>query len=248
MLSAYNRAQLLLVLALAVSLPAQPPEQARRIFESQCAYCHGREGKGGRGPSLASPRLAHAPTDEALRAVIRTGINGTEMPGAWQLSPREIEGLAAFVRSLGTVSAEPLPGSPEQGSKVYRAKGCASCHIVQGQGSGFGPELSEIGARRSGEYLRESLVKPGAAAPEYFLWVEVVTPDGTAIRGIRVNEDSFTIQLKDANSVFYSFRKSALKDLRKLSNQSPMPSYENTLSAGELDDLVAYLASLRGKP
>src|SRR5204862_4742915 len=136
------------------------------IFESQCALCHGQDGKGGRGPSLANPRLKKAPDEDALRVVIKNGIAGTEMPGAWQLHPREVESVAAYVRSLGTVAIEALPGNTDRGAELYRATGCASCHVVEGQGSGFGPELSEIGARRSAAYLREALVKPAAAAPD----------------------------------------------------------------------------------
>jgi len=63
---------------------------------------------------------------------------------------------------------------------------------------------------------------------------------------IRVNEDSFNIQIKDARGQFHSFTKSELKELKRLQNETPMPSYESSLSAAELDDLVAYLASLKG--
>jgi cytochrome c553 len=53
--------------------------------------------------------------------------------------------------------------------------------------------------------------------------------------------------VKDLQGKFHSFRKSSLKELRRLKEESPMPSYERLLDAAELDDLVAYLASLRGK-
>ncbi|MBI1786905.1 MAG: c-type cytochrome [Acidobacteria bacterium] len=240
-------------LALAVAMAAwgqeTPPDvaQGKRIFDAQCALCHGVGGKGGRGPGLARPKLKNAADDAALRKVIEQGIPGTEMPGAWQLHPREAAGVAAYVRSLGTVAPEALPGDPSRGARVYQAQACAACHIVQGKGGGFGPELTEIGARRSAAYLRESLVSPAAAAPDYFLWVEAITADSRKIRGIRLNEDSFTIQLKDAGQAFHSLRKDSLKELRRLFEESPMPSYEKMLSSTELDDLVAYLASLKGK-
>ena len=66
------------------------------------------------------------------------------------------------------------------------------------------------------------------------------------VRGVRVNEDSFTIQLRDDSNRFRSFRKSDLKELKKEFDVSTMPSYKS-LTAVELDDLVAYLASLRGE-
>jgi hypothetical protein len=75
-----------------------------------------------------------------------------------------------------------------------------------------------------------------------------VTPArGAEVRGIRVNEDTFTIQLKDAGGRFHSFRKSDLAEVRKLRGKSPMPSYERSLTNDELTDLVAYLSRLRGK-
>jgi cytochrome c oxidase cbb3-type subunit III len=241
-----------MVWVVALALPAfadePPPDLAlgKRLFEAQCALCHGQEGTGGRGPSLKTPRLRRAPDESALRAVISNGIGGKEMPPAWQLHPDEVISVAAYVRSLGKVAEEPLTGNAARGSAIYAAQGCASCHILEGQGRGFGPELTEIGARRSASYLRESLLKPAAAAPDSFLVVEAVTSEGHTVRGVRMNEDSFTIQLKDAALRFHSFRKSELKALRKLPDESPMPAC--SLPAAELEDLVAYLASLRGKP
>jgi len=68
------------------------------------------------------------------------------------------------------------------------------------------------------------------------------------VRGIRVNEDSFTIQIEEASGRFHSFRKSELSGLQRLNGQTPMPSFEKLLSAAELDDLVAWLAGQKGKP
>src|SRR5437764_14893883 len=86
----------------------------RRIFESQCAVCHGLKGGGGRGPSLNRPKLNKAPDDTALRALISEG-SEPEMPAAWQLSTHEVVNVAAFVRSLGAVAPETLPGDPARG-------------------------------------------------------------------------------------------------------------------------------------
>ena len=68
------------------------------------------------------------------------------------------------------------------------------------------------------------------------------------MRGIRVNEDSFTIQVRDAGGRHHSFRKAEIKELRRLHGETPMPAYEGRIGSAELDDLVAYLASLKGKP
>ncbi len=73
-----------------------------------------------------------------------------------------------------------------------------------------------------------------------------MTADGARITGARVNEDTFTIQIRDYSGLLHSFRKSDLRELHKDWGKSPMPSYRDSLSGEELQNLVAFLASLRG--
>ena len=63
--------------------------------------------------------------------------------------------------------------------------------------------------------------------------------------GIRVNEDTFTIVLRDVGGHFYSFDKTNLKTIEREPGKTVMPSYGN-LSATDMDNLVAYLSSLKG--
>jgi cytochrome c oxidase cbb3-type subunit 3 len=219
-----------------------------KLFVAHCALCHGIGGTGDRGPSLNQPELPRAANNQALFQIIQNGIQGTEMPEAWQLTDREIWQVAGYVRSLGRAAVVKVPGDPVKGKQYYEAKGgCAACHIVSGRGGTMGPDLSDIGAGRSVAYLREALIDPGASVPERFLVVSIVTRDGRRVRGIRLNEDSFTIQLRDASNVFHSFRKLDLTELKKEFGASMMPGYRDVLAASEIDDLVAYLAGLRGE-
>ena len=91
------------------------------------------------------------------------------------------------------------------------------------------------------------MVDPGPLAPEGYLVVRVTTRDGKKIWGLRVSEDSFTIQLRDSAGRFHSFRKAGLTQLKKDFNAELMPSYRDAFNASEMDDLVAYLGSLRGE-
>ena len=237
--------RLTFTLLLAVTAAAQPPVlPGRRIFEAQCALCHGQQGGGGRGPTLLKPVLPKAPDDPALEKVISEGIP-PEMPGAWQLSPSEVKQVAAFVRSLGQLAPESVPGDPQQGREIYQKNACANCHFINGQGSGFGPELSNVGARRSATHLRESLLRPSADLPEGFLFVEATPLNGTKVSGIRAREDPFAVQIIDAAGHFHSFRLAGLQKLDRFPKRSPMPAYPH-LSVAELTDLTAYLASLKG--
>jgi hypothetical protein len=79
--------------------------------------------------------------------------------------------------------------------------------------------------------------------PDAFLVIRVVTGEGTSITGIRLNEDTFTIQLRDYSDRIWSFDKSSLRELHKDWGKSPMPSYRGTFTGTELQDLIAYLCA-----
>jgi putative heme-binding domain-containing protein len=222
-----------------------------------CVTCHGNEGAGGDAPSLNRPRLARAPDDEAIAFVIENGIPNTGMPRLRRLTENERRQLVAYVRFLGKVTPTQVNGDPRKGAEIYKKVGCASCHIVNGEGGSFGPTLTEIGALRGAAYLRQAVVDPAAALPKgtlavpargfaEYLPVVAVTREGREVRGVRVNEDVFTIQLRDGSNRFHSLRKSDLASLVKQTGTSFMPSSGNRVTGSELDDLVAYLVSLRG--
>lgn len=230
-----------------VKLPASRADLLRgeKLFQAQCALCHGPKGEGGRGPMLTRAKLRRAPDDASLLKILEDGIRGTEMPGAGAMSDREMRQTAAYVRSLGKVALKPVPGDAAHGAEIYRTKGCTGCHSVLGAGGVAGPDLSGIGEARSAAYLRESLVNPGAAVPEGYLLVTVTPNSGQSVTGVRVNEDSFSIQLRDSAGRSYSFWKKDLAQVDKQRGKSPMPSYQGQFSDTELTDVVAYLASLK---
>ncbi|MGB2623302.1 MAG: c-type cytochrome [Candidatus Acidiferrum sp.] len=219
----------------------------KRLFERHCALCHGLDGNGGRGPALNRVHLAHAPDDAALKAVIEDGIP-PNMPEGWFLDEQDVANLAAFVRSLSKIAPEQIRGNPARGAAVYARSGCGGCHILNGMGAGYGPELTGIGERRGAVFLKKAISNPASALPDDFLFVKATTDTGETTEGIRVNEDTFTIQIKDGQGNYHSFRKQGLKVLRKLRGQTPMPGFEGVLSAADMQDLVAYLASQRGNP
>jgi len=222
-------------------------KNGQQLFMGQCARCHGPKGEGGRGAVLAQPKLRHAPDDESLFHVIQEGIKGTEMPAGYAVDTLETWQLAAYIRSLGRMAPESVPGDAKRGQELYRSKGrCSQCHIIGGQGGSLGPELTEIAARRSAAHLRAAVLDPASTLPEGFLEVGLATKDGRTITGVRLNEDTFTIQVIDLNGEIHSFIKSDLKELQRDTGKSPMPSFRAVFSASEVDDLVAYLYSLRG--
>jgi putative heme-binding domain-containing protein len=228
------------------SLTTEDLATGKRLFAGHCAPCHGIDGHGGKGANIAVPRLKHAADNQALVAVIHEGIEGTGMLPTWQLNDVEVVQVAGHVRSLGRVARATVPGDPNRGRTLYQEHGCAACHATSGQGSSLGPDLTEVGARRGAAFLRTKLTKPSEALSDGFAMVRAVTHDGRELRGFRVNEDSFTIQFKDAANRFYSFRKGDLAQLEKEFDKTLMPSFATKLTPSDLDDLTAYLAGLRG--
>lgn len=233
-------------LLLLLFVPVLTAQTGESIYQAQCSFCHGQRGEGGRGATLARPQLHHAPDDEALYRVIRRGIPGTGMPGT-ALADREIRLVVTHVRSLGRVQFAPPPGDLKRGEKTFYGKGgCSACHMISGRGGAYGPDLTAVGARRSPTYLKESIVDPSADITRGFAFLVAATRDGRVVSGVRVNEDSFSVQLRDPSGRVHSFFKTELRDLQKDLRKSTMPSYRDKLTARELDDLVAWLAGLQG--
>lgn len=238
-----------ITLALFSAAASTSAQSGKNLFDAHCSRCHGIGGTGGEGPSLAVPVLRRAADDEALASVIENGIDATDMPGNWMLGANEIDRLVEYVRSLSRVESTPLPGDAARGRALYEGKGaCSVCHMVAGFGGTIGPDLSMVGLNRGAEYLREALVSPGATVAERYVVVRAVTKNGREIDGVRVNEDSFTVQVRDVGGEFHSLDKRSLAVFEKQFGKSLMESYESELSATELDDLVAYLANLKGEP
>ncbi len=175
------------LVSLSVASGQAPADGSRgaRLYLAQCAMCHGPQGEGGSGPALARTKLARAPDDDALRNVIRGGIAGTGMPGT-RLFEAELRDLAEHVRKLGQVPPFVLPGDPQRGAAIYQTKGaCADCHTIAGHGGAFGPDLTAIGASRSPQHLRASLVQPAADFPRGFAFIRAVMRDGKVLTGVR---------------------------------------------------------------
>jgi cytochrome c oxidase cbb3-type subunit 3 len=216
----------------------------RRVFDAQCAWCHGNGGDGGAGPNLHG-KLIHATTLNSIVDIINKGIPATDMP-SFRLTERETRQTAAYVLSLSRSTARPGPGNAERGAALYQSNGCGSCHVVEGRGGILGPELTMIGGRRGAGYLREAIVKPAASHPPGYLVVRAVPASGAEVRGIRVNEDVFWIHIRDASGIVHTLQKSELARVDRELEATLMPSYESRLSSAQLDDLVTYLATLRG--
>jgi cytochrome c oxidase cbb3-type subunit 3 len=214
------------LLALLLFSPASQDEVTRgqSIYRSNCAFCHGLTGLGGRGPNLVS----HPPPDADIKRIVKNGVPGTTMPAFGDFDDEDLSALVTFVKHLaGSAPAgEKITGDPARGKQTYAKLGCANCHQIGTEGSTYGPELTRIGGARPVHYLEESITAPSVDVPPEYQGVLVTTADGRKVQGVRVNLG------KDAKDVVES-------------KTSLMPPYK--LPKPELDDLVAYLTTLRAE-
>jgi len=219
----------------------------KKYFSIRCAFCHGMEGEGGRGVNLTAGQYRFGGSDAELFDTIRNGIPGSEMVGS-RAPDLEVWRMVAFLKRLGLAGIEEkAAGNRAAGERIYRTKGgCAACHVINTRGGNLGPELTAVGLRRSLKYLQESLLDPAADIPIEYRGVTVVLAGGDPITGARLNEDDYSIQLRDLADELRSIPKAEAKQIRR-DNPALMPAYGSLLSKKEIEDLVAYLSSLRGR-
>lgn len=225
-------------------------ETGRWTFRILCAPCHGIRADGGRGPDLTLGTYSAGDRDADLFRVISRGVPGTEMAAyAGRVPDNEITGLVAYIRSVAHAANQgPIRGDATRGETIFWNKGgCGECHRVGAKGSSLGPDLTRVGRQRSIAYLTASVLKPDADVTAGYATVTVITRDGKKIVGIERNFDNFSAQFVDLSGKYYSFVREDVTSMTRES-RSLMPStYGKMFSETELNDLVAYLNTLRGE-
>ena len=136
-----------------------PPTQITNfniLYGTNCAGCHGQDGKGGAAAGIGDPLYLAIADDATIRRVTANGVPGTAMPAFAQsaggmLTGAQVEAVVAGIRSrwakpdilLGEnppLYAAQGPSDPSRGANVFSFF-CASCHGADGRG---GPRASSI--------------------------------------------------------------------------------------------------------
>jgi putative heme-binding domain-containing protein len=214
------------------------------LYRRLCGECHGLDATGYRGPDLTA-YMAGGAADEALFQVIRRGVPGTEMPQS-NRPDHEILQIIAYLRNMGGVTpANAIPvGNVANGEQLF-AKQCQTCHRVAGKGGRIGPDLSRVGSARTRAALVREIRTPHEWIPPAWETVTIVTKDGQKIRGVKKNEDAFSIQVMDMRERIQGYLKSNVEVT--YDKNSLMPAFDSKrLSDSDLSDLVGYLTTLRG--
>ena len=140
----------------------------------------------------------------------------------------------------------------------YGDANCSLCHMVAGHGGRLGPELTAVGGSRTRVALIDSVRNPSRRLagglteatkefPQEYESVTLVTADGKEIKGVTLNEDSFSVQIMDTAERIHLLEKDKLRSYQK-SRQSAMPKYApDLLSDKDLEDIVEFLSSVGAK-
>ncbi|HKY21251.1 MAG TPA: PQQ-dependent dehydrogenase, methanol/ethanol family [Vicinamibacterales bacterium] len=243
--------------------------EGQRIYDGTCQTCHGPAGVGDRdrgGSPLNTTGLKQGDGDADLFRTIRTGVTGTQMPSYKGLRDEQVWQLVSYIRLLqnAPASTRGTPQAPEgdvaSGEALFFGKAaCSRCHEVNARGGVTGPDLSNAG-RLASAAIRQKIVAPsqplppapgarggggrGGPAP---VTIVARMQDGREIRGVRRNEDTFSVQIVDASGQLHMLDKLKLVSLTA-ETQSLMPGdYASRLSADEITNIVAFLRMQQGR-
>ena len=229
-------------------------EMGKALFRGLCSGCHGGAGKGGKGPNLTDDRWLHGDTDADIERTIRNGVSGTTMKEMGKsLKEDQIRHIIGYVRSLARAPGDDnwkpyMTGDPKKGEELFFDKkgkaNCGNCHTVGRRGGRIGPKFDRLVARRSPQYIMESILEPSKDIDPKYESVQVLTEDGIMIVGLRVNETNFSIQLREENGRFHSLMKRDLEASKTLETSLMPDNYSQELTVQQLHDLFAYLMTL----
>ncbi len=235
-------------------------------FRINCALCHGLGARGGgRGPDLTRAQKKHTHSDAEMFQVISNGIPGTAMPANGTngqgvgMTDEEIWQIITYIRSQEVKAPAKPVGNAEHGKNLfYGDANCSLCHMVEGKGGRVGPDLTGVAGSRTRAAIIDSVRNPSRRLawglteatkefPQEYESVTVVLAEGKEVKGVTLNEDSFSVQIMDTSEQIHLLEKDKLRSFQK-TRQSTMPVYgADLLSDKDLDDIVAYLTSVGAK-
>ena len=131
-----------------------------------------------------------------------------------------------------------------RGLALMESNSCFDCHRIRDRGSRLGPNLSDIGGRRTPDRLRQALVAPDEEVTPENRFVRLVTAQGATVTGRLLNQDAFSVQVITPSEELKTYMRSALREFA-IVDKGLMPSVEGKLTEQQIADMVAYLSSLK---
>ncbi|MBU6180429.1 MAG: c-type cytochrome, partial [Verrucomicrobia bacterium] len=139
-------------------------------------------------------------------------------------------------------------GDPVRGKSVllnHPAGQCTACHkVADGAGSDVGPNLKDIGKKKDRLYILQSLVDPQSVVAPGYGNIALTMKDGSSIAGQFLAEKNGKVSLRDAEGKEIVVASDTIKERTPVI--STMPPMGFILQKGEIRDVVAFLATLKG--
>jgi putative membrane-bound dehydrogenase-like protein len=138
-----------------------------------------------------------------------------------------------------------MKGNADHGKEVFVAATCVTCHVINGQGTGYGPELSEIGAKLPKDAIYTSILYPSAGISTGFEGWIISTKDGDDLDGIIASDATDQIVLRRAGGINTAIKKADIKEKRQMKISIMPENLQQQMTTQDLVDLVEYLSTLK---
>ena len=235
-------------------------DKARAIWSAECVTCHGANARGGDGgPNLVrSPLVLHDRYGSGLGPFLKEGHPMQSGKPSSSLTDAQVVQLSHFLRQrlLDTLRGSPLfdvknvlTGDAKAGAVYFNGEGtCATCHAATG-------DLAAIGTRLTPVNIQQRFIFPfgggrgrgGAAAPPSRTATTItVTPSGgTAVTGVRLEEDDFYVTLRESSGAVQTLKRTPGTTV---TTTNPLQFHIDLLERitdKQMHDVVAYLETLK---
>jgi len=203
------------------------------------------------GPWESEDRLLALAKDKKIPADLQTAAAGV-FQTVWRATLREE--ASKYLTFPGNKDGKPLPpvsalikenGDAAKGQVVF-TNTCATCHVANGTGTNFGPELSEIGDKLSPEGLYTAILYPDQGISFGYEGYLFKLNDGTTAVGKIVSETEEKIDLQYINNT-QTIKPADVSSKTKLPNSLMPGDLQKLMTQEDLVDLVAYLRTLHSK-
>ena len=219
----------------------------KALFQQNCGFCHGPDGRGASGPDLIrSTLVSHDLNGNLIGDVVRNGRPQKGMP-AFPFSDVQIHQIADFLHSEAKLAAtvagrrpteypieKLLVGNADAGKAYFNGAGhCAGCHSPAG-------DLAHIASKYKPIDLQGRIVFPSGVSPR----VTVIDDSGQKFEGEQVYSDEFLISLRDAGGWTRTWNRTRIK----VELHDPLAAHVALLATytdKNIHDLFAYLETLK---